>query len=135
MAGLLVLLLTSIPPALAAGAGLPGLIIAYILIGMGVGGIKSSVAPFTADQLKNEGQQIEISPDGKRVIIDHEVTVRRIYSIFYWCTNVGALSGPATTSMEKHIGFWSAFLLALGSLVLGTLILVSGRKQYCRSLI
>lgn len=47
--GILLLLLTSIPPALDAGAGLGGLIGAFILIGLGVGGVKSSVAPFTGN--------------------------------------------------------------------------------------
>lgn len=47
MLGILLLLLTSIPQALAAGAGLGGLVGAIVLIGLGVGGVKSSVAPFT----------------------------------------------------------------------------------------
>lgn len=68
---------------------------------------------------------------GERVIVDHELTVRRVYSIFYWCTNVGALSGLASTSMEKYIGFWVAFLLAFVSLAFGMTILVIGRSRYC----
>lgn len=47
--GLLVLCLTSLPLALEQGAGLGGLIGAFILIGLGVGGVKSSVAPFTGE--------------------------------------------------------------------------------------
>lgn len=46
LSGLLLLLLTSLPMSLDAGAGLGGLIGALILIGLGVGGIKSSVSPF-----------------------------------------------------------------------------------------
>jgi POT family proton-dependent oligopeptide transporter len=46
LSGLLLLFLTSLPMSLSAGAGLGGLIGALILIGLGVGGIKSSVSPF-----------------------------------------------------------------------------------------
>jgi len=48
--GLLVLVLTSIPPSITAGTALPGLIIAMIILGLGTGGVKSNVSPFMADQ-------------------------------------------------------------------------------------
>ncbi|KAL8767043.1 MAG: hypothetical protein Q9209_006337 [Squamulea sp. 1 TL-2023] len=53
LCGILLLLLTSIPQALEVGAGLGGLIGSLLLIGLGVGGVKSSVAPFT-DRRKPE---------------------------------------------------------------------------------
>lgn len=43
--GLVILLFTSLPVALAHGAGLGGFIVAIIIIGLGTGGIKSNVAP------------------------------------------------------------------------------------------
>jgi POT family proton-dependent oligopeptide transporter len=48
--GLLVLVLTSIPPSINAGVALPGLIIAMIILGIGTGGVKSNVSPLMADQ-------------------------------------------------------------------------------------
>ena len=48
--GLLVLVLTSIPPAIHAGVALPGLIIAMIIIGVTSGGIQSNISPFMAEQ-------------------------------------------------------------------------------------
>lgn len=50
LVGLLVLVLTSIPPSIHAGVGLPGLIIAMIILGTGAGGVKSNVSPLMADQ-------------------------------------------------------------------------------------
>lgn len=46
LAGLALLFVTSLPVSLDAGAGFGGLIGALTLIGLGVGGIKSSVSPF-----------------------------------------------------------------------------------------
>ncbi|KAF3482143.1 PTR2-domain-containing protein [Arthroderma uncinatum] len=130
LCGILLLLLTSIPQALDAGAGLGGLIGSFILIGLGVGGVKSSVAPFTADQIRGDQKHIAVLETGERVIVDHELAVRRVYSIFHWCTNVGALSGLASTALEKYLGFWTSFLLALVALASGTLILILGRGRY-----
>ena len=48
--GLLLLVLTSIPPSINAGVALPGLVIAMIIVGAGTGGVKSSVCPLMADQ-------------------------------------------------------------------------------------
>lgn len=68
---------------------------------------------------------------GERVIVDPEITVRRVYSIFYWCNNVGALSGLASTSMEKFLDFWTSFLLALGALAFGLMVLILGHHKFC----
>ncbi|RYO74048.1 hypothetical protein DL764_010993 [Monosporascus ibericus] len=132
LTGVLLLLLTSIPSALDAGVGLGGLIASFILIGIGVGGVKSSVAPFTADQVPSGKKRVETLETGERVVVDSELTVRRVYSIFYWCSNVGALSGLASTSMEKYLGFWTSYLLALGSLTVATLVLIFGRSKFFR---
>ncbi|KAA8570995.1 hypothetical protein MFRU_028g00390 [Monilinia fructicola] len=133
LSGVLLLLVTSIPRAIEAGAGLGGLIGSFVLLGLGIGGVKSSVAPFTADQVNGNGKQLTILHTGERVVIDHDLTVRRVYSIFYWCTNIGALSGLASTTLEKYFGFWTSFLLAFGALSFGTSVLILGRKRYqCR---
>lgn len=86
---------------------------------------------YQADQVRGSGKRIAVLETGERVILDHELSVRRVYSIFYWCANVGALSGLASTTMEKYLGFWTSFLLALGALALGTLVLLLGRNTYC----
>ncbi|KAK1144977.1 peptide transporter ptr2 [Aspergillus melleus] len=48
LVGLLILVCTSIPTALAHGAGLGGFIVAILIIGLGTGGIKSNVAPLVS---------------------------------------------------------------------------------------
>ncbi|KAH7086844.1 di/tri peptide transporter 2 [Paraphoma chrysanthemicola] len=131
MVGLLILTCTSIPTALDHGAGLGGFIVAIIVIGLGTGGIKSNVAPLIADQYKR--RQMVIGHDnktGERVIIDPAITIQRIYMIFYWCINVGSLSLLATPYMERDTDFWSAYLLCLCIFLVGTLVLVLGRKVY-----
>lgn len=51
MVGLLILVCTSIPTALAHGAGLGGFIVAILVVGVGTGGIKSNVAPLVSSVL------------------------------------------------------------------------------------
>ncbi|KAF2186962.1 di/tri peptide transporter 2 [Zopfia rhizophila CBS 207.26] len=131
LVGLLILTTTSIPTALENGAGLGGFITAVIVIGLGTGGIKSNVAPLIADQYKR--RQMVIGTDkktGERVIIDPSITIQRIYMVFYFCINVGALALLPTPYMERDIGFWSAFLLCLCVFLVGTVVLVLGRKVY-----
>jgi proton-dependent oligopeptide transporter, POT family len=86
-----------------------------------------------ADQIKGTDKRVEVLANGDRVIVDHELTVRRVYSIFYWCANVGSLSGLASVTMEKYLGFWTSFLLSFGSLIFGASILVLGKNRYCKS--
>ncbi|KAJ4287354.1 peptide transporter ptr2 [Kalmusia sp. IMI 367209] len=131
ISGLLVLVCTSIPSALQHGAGTGGFIAAIIIIGLGTGGIKSNVAPLIADQYKR--RQMKVTTDkktGERVIIDPAITISRIYMIFYFCINLGSLSLIATPYMERDVGFWSAYLLCLCMFLVGTVVLVLGRKVY-----
>ncbi|KAF7874202.1 hypothetical protein EAF04_002874 [Stromatinia cepivora] len=130
MVGLLVLVLTSLPISLENGAGLGGFIAAILIIGVGTGGIKSNVSPLIADQYTRKRMAIKVLENGERVIIDPAVTIQRIYLIFYWCINIGALSLLATPYMERDIGFWSAFLMCLCVFLIGFATLLLGRKRY-----
>ncbi|KAI9753981.1 MAG: hypothetical protein M4579_004911 [Chaenotheca gracillima] len=130
ISGLLVLFLTSLPVAIENGAALGGLVAAMIIIGLGTGGIKSNVSPLIAEQYRGTKQTIRVEKSGERVIVDPGVTVQRIYMIFYLCINVGSLSAIATTEMELHIGFWSAYLLPLCMFLIGFVVLILGRKNY-----
>lgn len=128
--GLVILWTTSLPAAQAHGAGMPGYIVAIIVIGLGTGGIKSNIAPLIADQYQRRSMAIKTEKSGERVIIDPAITYQRIYMIFYWCINVGALSLMATPFMEKYEGFWTAFLMCFIMFNVGIITLVARRKTY-----
>lgn len=70
---------------------------------------------------------------GEKVIVDHDITVRKVYSIYYWAVNAGSLSGLVSTSIEKYVGFWASFLLAAGTLLLDLLVLITGKAYICQS--
>lgn len=130
MAGIVILFVTSLPWSVRSGAAFPGLITAMLVIGLGTGGIKSNVSPLIAEQVRSNKPFVKTLPDGKKVIVDPELTVQRIYMVFYMCINVGSISAIATTMLESHVGFWSAYLLPLVMFCVGYVILVRGKSQY-----
>jgi hypothetical protein len=130
MAGIVILFFTSLPWCIERGAALPGLLVAMAVIGLGTGGIKSNVSPLIAEQVRSTEPFVETRRDGKRVIIDPEVTVQRIYMIYYLCINIGSVSAVATTMLELHVGFWSAYLLPLVMFCVGFAVLLWGKDRY-----
>ncbi|KAF1835036.1 peptide transporter-like protein PTR2 [Decorospora gaudefroyi] len=130
MAGIAILFATSLPWAIKSGAAFPGLIVAMVVIGLGTGGIKSNVSPLIAEQVRSTKPFVKTLSGGKQVIVDPEITVQRIYMVFYMCINVGSISAIATTMLELHVGFWSAYLLPLVMFCVGYAVLVSGKKRY-----
>lgn len=130
MIGIIILFVTSLPGSIAHGGAFPGLITAMVVIGLGTGGIKSNVSPLIAEQVRSQKPFVKQLRSGKRVIVDPEITVQRIYMIYYMCINFGSISAIATTTLELHVGFWAAYLLPLLMFVVGFWVLVSGRKNY-----
>ena len=130
MAGIFVLLITSLPYSIEHGGAFPGLITAMFVIGIGTGGIKSNVSPLIAEQVRSTKRFVRVLSNGKKVIVDPEVTVQRIYMIFYMCINLGSISAIATTTLELKVGFWSAFLLPFLMFCVGFFVLVSGKERY-----
>lgn len=127
--GLLILFLTALPFT-SHDSKIGGYITAIIIIGLGTGGIKSNIAPLIADQYQRVRMAIRTESSGERVVIDPAVTYQRIYMIFYWCINLGALSLMATPFMEKYEGFWTAYLMCFCMFNVGITILVLRRKSY-----
>ncbi|KAJ7118013.1 putative MFS peptide transporter [Mycena crocata] len=137
VAGVLILFVTSLPVSLNHGAGLGGLIAAIIVIGVGAGGMKSNLAPFMADQCADPasgsgGMSITTTSQGERVVVDPAITLEKVYSIFYWCVNLGSLGGVASTLIEKYIDFWAAFLLPLCSVWITVAVLILGRSKFVK---
>ncbi|KAL6720632.1 peptide transporter ptr2 [Lecanora helva] len=130
IAGLLILLLTSLPVAIENGAALGGLAAAMTVVGLGTGGIKSNVAPLIAEQMTETRMKIKITKTGERVIQDPNITFQRIYMIFYFCINIGSLSLIGTVFMEKYTGYWTVNLLGLLVFIIGFGVLLAGRKLY-----
>ncbi|KAF1816032.1 peptide transporter PTR2-A [Eremomyces bilateralis CBS 781.70] len=130
MIGIVVLFFTSLPYAIEHGIALPGLIASMIVIGLGTGGIKANVAPLIAEQYRGTRAYVKTRNNGERVIVDPATTIQRIYMVFYLCINIGSLSATLTTTLEKHVGFWSAYLLPLIAFGIGFVILIGGKKKY-----
>ena len=83
MLGIVVLFVTSLPWSVQRGFAGPGLVVAMAVIGLGTGGIKSNVSPLIAEQVRSEAAFVETRKGGKRVLVDPEMTVQRIYMIYY----------------------------------------------------
>ncbi|KAF1937512.1 DNA repair helicase [Clathrospora elynae] len=130
MLGIAILFVTSLPWCIERGAAFSGLVVAMVIIGIGTGGIKSNVSPLIAEQVRSTKPFVKTLRGGSRVIVDPEITVQRIYMVFYMCINFGSISAIATTMLEKHVGFWSAYLLPLVMFCVGYLVLVTGKKRY-----
>ncbi|KAF2005805.1 peptide transporter PTR2-A [Amniculicola lignicola CBS 123094] len=130
MVGIFTLFVTSLPISIEHGGALPGLITAMFIIGLGTGGIKSNVSPLIAEQVRSTKPFVNVLRSGKKVIVDPEMTVQRIYMIFYMCINVGSISAIATTTLELHVGFWAAYLLPFFMFCVGFYVLVSGKERY-----
>ena len=128
--GAVILFVSSLPRVLDHGAG-PGIFIAaLVLIAVGMSGANGVMAAFIGDQYTKDGGYVTTTRKGKRVMVDRGRTLESIYNLYYWCINVGSLSGIATTNMEYHIGFWAAYLLPLCALSVSAAILLIGREHY-----
>lgn len=100
-----------------------------------------------ADQCTDEPRTTKYTSSGKKVIVDREATVEYIFNIHYWCVwnfphwhlgktnhcscvDAGALSGIATTFMEKDVGYWAAFLMPTSVFALGIIVFHFNQGRY-----
>jgi POT family proton-dependent oligopeptide transporter len=128
--GLIIIFLTSLPSSLAHNLGYSGWILGATVVALGTGGIKANVSPLIADQYRRSQPFVSTNPLGQRVIVDPNITITRIYNLFYWSANIGSLSSVLTTLSERNVGFWLAFLLPSVVFLLTPIILVLSRKMY-----
>ncbi|KAE8143625.1 POT peptide transporter [Aspergillus pseudotamarii] len=129
--GVLILFATSLPGSLEHGAGLPGLMAALVLLGLGTGAIKSNVAPLIAEQYHSIGARVKTLPDGEQVLVDPNVTIQAIYARYYWSVAFPIVSfSPTLTWLELKVDFWAAFMLPLCFWALAIVALLAGRTRY-----
>lgn len=134
LAGQIILVLTSTPVAISNGVSLWGLVISMIIIGLGMGGIKVNVSPLVVDQYRSQSRYIKILKNNRRVIVDYAVTLQHIFLLFYLAINIGSFGGVVTIFLEKHIGYWLAFLVPACVFAIGIVIIVAGKRFYvCQS--
>ncbi|KAE8326137.1 oligopeptide transporter [Aspergillus sergii] len=80
LCGSAILFGASFPRAVQAGTANGGLATAIVLIALGSGGVRSSVAPFIAEQYTEINPKVKVLKNGQKVIPDRELTVQYIYN-------------------------------------------------------
>ncbi|KAL7940310.1 POT family domain-containing protein [Trichoderma barbatum] len=130
LVGTLLLVLTSIPAAIEHGAAPTSFAISLLLIAAGSGGFQSTVSAFIGDQYVGNGRNPMTKKNGEVYMPDRDLTLQYIYNLNYWGLNIGAISGIASTFLERHYGFWAAFLLPLSGLWIAPMTLLLGRKSF-----
>ncbi|KAF2420957.1 hypothetical protein EJ08DRAFT_673097 [Tothia fuscella] len=128
LAGCLVLLCTSLPSVLDRGGGVPGLGVAMVLVGLGVGGVKATFSPFLGDQYAQKPPMLDTRGENQ-VIVTSPVTLQYIYNLFYWVTNIASLSMIPSTFLEFELGFWTSYLLATTSLCVAIVLFFRGSPK------
>jgi proton-dependent oligopeptide transporter, POT family len=130
LVGMGILLACSTPAAVKAGAALPGFIVSLVLTGIGLGGVQTVTTPLIADQYDEKVARITYTRSGERVVIDRDMTIHYVYSIYYWMANAASLGMIPTSLMEKYVSFWSAYTLTTGVLLISILILWIGKPYF-----
>lgn len=130
--GCTALTVSSLPLGIERGWGLPGLVLAMALIGLGGGGFKAIMVPFIADQYEKKAPEIKELKTGERVVTDYELTLQYIYNLYFWVGNVGSLSWFATVYIEKHYGFAGAYGMCLGCMIIAMIMLICGKHWYVK---
>ncbi|XP_041348632.1 solute carrier family 15 member 4-like [Gigantopelta aegis] len=83
----------------------------FLIIGIGTGSAKASMAPFGADQVAVEGHQATLG----------------FFNWYYWCINLGAfISLSAITWVQQQITFFDGYLAACACLAAGGCIFLFG---------
>ncbi|KAJ7645228.1 POT family-domain-containing protein [Mycena polygramma] len=99
------------PAVLKAGNGVAPFHVGYWILAIGAGIFKPNVAPTVLDQYTHQRPYVITTKKGERVIVDPQMTIQRIMTIYYGFINIGAFYAIASTYAEKFVGFWLAFLL------------------------
>jgi POT family proton-dependent oligopeptide transporter len=63
-------------------------------------------------------------------VADRQLTVQFITNMFFWLTNVAALSSVPSTFIETHVDFWASNLLAFVSLLGASGVMFAFRHRF-----
>ncbi|KAH9492198.1 hypothetical protein Btru_026521 [Bulinus truncatus] len=86
-----------------------------IIIGIGAGGLKSSICPFGSEQLSRSSQQTQLS----------------FFNWFYWCVNFGSFVGlGGLTFIQQQYSFEKGYIAGAVTLGLSCIIFIMGRCCY-----
>lgn len=127
--GMGLLLGCSFPAAERAGAALPGFVVALCLMAIGLGGVQTVTSALIADQYDETVLKIAYK-NGERVVIDRDVTIHYVYSIYFWLANVASLGMIPSSLLEKYVSFWSSYIMTTGVLCLSFLVLWLGKPHF-----
>ncbi|KAH8653269.1 hypothetical protein BGZ60DRAFT_508580 [Tricladium varicosporioides] len=131
--GTSILLVTSIPGVLHAGAGLPGVIVACVFLSVGSGAFKTTAVPFIADQYDETEFRVKVLKSGERVVTSRELTITYIYNAYYWGESVGALFADSNPLVERYAGFWIAYLIPCCLMWLTLMPILLGKSKFVRT--
>ncbi|KAF2185753.1 hypothetical protein K469DRAFT_738776 [Zopfia rhizophila CBS 207.26] len=132
LCGCVVLVTTGIPVALDNGAGVGGLVVAMIFVGLGVGSVKAIYFTFLGDQYVQGKSQLSRKKNGELVVVDGPRTLQFVYNAYYWFTNVASLSSIPVTYLEREYDFWQAYLLTTVALFVGILLFLLWSTKFVK---
>ncbi|TGZ85616.1 MFS peptide transporter [Ascodesmis nigricans] len=130
------LIMSALPPLLVLNnkGSLALLLIGIIIIGFATGGFKANISPLMAEQFSKEKPRIKVLKSGELVIVDHDLTVTRLYGYFYMFLNVGAIVGQtAMIYAEKYVGFYLAYIIPTGMYLTCPLVMFWCRNRYAKA--
>ncbi|KAH8696354.1 oligopeptide transporter [Talaromyces proteolyticus] len=128
--GLVVLCLSSISLAYDIILSRLALLLALVLIGIGTGGIKTNVSSLIAEQITGPSETIRVTKYGEKVVVDRDLTIQSIFSMFFLFINVGSFAAAACTAIEQRYGFTMAFALPTVIFITGFTILLISKDGY-----
>ncbi|KAB8237199.1 POT family-domain-containing protein [Aspergillus alliaceus] len=131
--GATILCATSFPAVIERGAGLGGLVAACALMAIGSGAFKTTVVPFIADQYDESELHVRTQKDGKKVVTSRTLTITYIYNVFYWGVNMISFLADCTPLLERHVGFWLAYLIPCCAMWLALLPILLGRSYFIQT--